>query len=55
MKNGKPRPYKGDAPLAAGMPALAGLGIGLALLDRMARGLPLDAPWDARAPHAGTT
>jgi monoamine oxidase len=47
VKRGKARTYKGTIPTNAGIPALANLGVAFWRLDRMARKVPVDAPWDA--------
>jgi monoamine oxidase len=47
VKDGEPRRYKGSVPLALGVPQLLNLGIAMKRLDRMARSVPLEAPWDA--------
>jgi monoamine oxidase len=50
VKRGRPKRFKGTIPTCAGPLALANLGIALRRLDRMARAVPADRPWDA--PHA---
>ena len=50
VKNGVAKRYKGTIPTSAGLFALANLGIGIKRLDRMARQVPIEAPWEA--PHA---
>lgn len=52
VKDGVPKRYKGDIPLSIGPVGLANLGVAMKRLDRMARHVPLDAPWDA--PRAAT-
>ena len=47
VKRGKPTRYRGTIPLTAGPLQLAIMGIALKRLDRMARKVPLEAPWDA--------
>jgi monoamine oxidase len=47
VKNGVPKRYKGTVPMTVGLPQLANLAIAMKRLDRMARHLPLEAPWDA--------
>ncbi len=42
-----PRRYRGTVPFAIGPLQLANLGVGMARLDRLARRVPLDAPWTA--------
>jgi monoamine oxidase len=47
VKDGKPRRYRGTVPLAIGPLQLVNLAIAMKRLDRMARQVPLEAPWDA--------
>jgi monoamine oxidase len=50
-RNGAVDRYSGDLPRLSPL-ALGGLGLGMTRLDRMAKKIPLDAPWDApRAAH----
>jgi len=44
---GVARRYRGTIPRPLGLLQVASLGIAVARLDRMARRVPLDAPWDA--------
>jgi monoamine oxidase len=45
---GAARRYRGTIPLALGPLQVAGLGIAVARLDRMAKQVPLESPWQAR-------
>ncbi len=45
---GAVRRYRGTVPFAVGPLQLANLGLGMTRLDRLARQVPLDAPWSAR-------
>jgi monoamine oxidase len=47
VKDGKPKRYGGTVPLAVGALQVVNLGIAMKRLDRMARHVPLEAPWDA--------
>ena len=47
VKDGTAKPYNGTVPTSAGLLALANLGITMKRLDRMARQVPIEAPWDA--------
>jgi monoamine oxidase len=47
VTRGVPRRYRGTTPFSLGPVQLASLGITVARLDRMARTVPLDAPWEA--------
>ena len=47
VKDGEAKRYKGDIPLSLGVAQLANLGVAMARLDRMARKVPIGAPWDA--------
>ena len=64
MKDGEPKRYKGSVPLSLGPLQLVNLGVAMRRLDRMARHVPIEAPWDApraaawdcdHARHAGST
>lgn len=48
VTNGVVGRYRGTTPLMIGALQLANLGLGIARLDRMAKQVPLDAPWTAR-------
>ena len=47
VRGGKPARYKGEIPSNAGLAALASMGIAVKRLDRMARQVPVEAPWEA--------
>jgi monoamine oxidase len=48
VTHGVTRRYRGTVPFGIGLLQLANLGLGMARLDRMARQVPLEAPWQAR-------
>lgn len=47
VKDGKPRRYRGSVPLALGALQLVNIAVAMKRLDRMARQVPFEAPWDA--------
>jgi monoamine oxidase len=47
VKDGEPKRYRGTVSRSAGLLALATMGITMKRLDRMARRVPIDSPWDA--------
>jgi len=48
VEKGKPRRYAGSTPLRVNPLQLASVGIAMSRLDRMAKQVPLERPWEAK-------
>jgi monoamine oxidase len=48
VKDGAPKRYTGDVPLSMGPLNLVNLAIAMKRLDRMAKQIPIEAPWEAK-------